>query len=226
MRRANAQLQIDRRSEILAAAERCFARSGFHQSSMQEICAEAGMSPGNLYRYFSSKEAIIIGIAERDRAEVTQQLAEAPFESDFFGTMAALARHHIVERSDDKVGLCAEIMAESRRNPEMARIFQAFDDDVKTRLIGILRNAAARGVIAADVDFDAVVTMLMVIVDGVWWRRAVDPAFNAEAVLPLYLGITDFLLRGDAQCTRSDTAASAAGRSGVDLATVMAERGT
>ena len=70
MRRANAQLQSDRRAEILAAAQRCFVRSGFHGASMQDICAEAGMSPGNLYRYFPSKEALIAGIAERDRAEV------------------------------------------------------------------------------------------------------------------------------------------------------------
>ena len=44
MRQANAQLQSDRRAEILEAARVCFARSGFHQTSMQEICAEAGMS--------------------------------------------------------------------------------------------------------------------------------------------------------------------------------------
>ena len=58
MRQVNTQLQADRRAEILDAAERCFIRSGFHQASMQEICAEAKMSPGNLYRYFPSKEAI------------------------------------------------------------------------------------------------------------------------------------------------------------------------
>ena len=56
MRRANVQLRYDRRDEILAAAQRCFARSGFHGASMQDICAEAGMSPGNLYRYFPSKD--------------------------------------------------------------------------------------------------------------------------------------------------------------------------
>ena len=61
MRRANAQLQSDRRDEILGAAQRCFVRSGFHGASMQDICAEAGMSPGNLYRYFPSKEALIAG---------------------------------------------------------------------------------------------------------------------------------------------------------------------
>jgi AcrR family transcriptional regulator len=50
MARANVQRQSDRRDEILAAAQRCFVRSGFHKTSMHEICVEAGMSPGNLYR--------------------------------------------------------------------------------------------------------------------------------------------------------------------------------
>src|ERR1041384_4309671 len=71
------RVKPDRRLEILAAAQRCFVRAGFHGASMQDICAEAGMSPGNLYRYFPSKEALIAGIAERDRAEVGQQFASA-----------------------------------------------------------------------------------------------------------------------------------------------------
>lgn len=202
MRRPNVQLQTDRRDEILAAAQRCFSRSGFHQASMQEICAEAGMSPGNLYRYFASKEAIILGIAERDRAEVTEQLAAADFSKDFWGTFAALARHHVVNTTQEKVGLCAEIMTESRRNPEIARVFQAFDADVKARLIAILQDAAERGEVSRDVDFDHVVTMLMAMVDGVWWRRAVDPDFNAEAVLPLFLSLSRHMLSGGAQCIR------------------------
>ena len=202
MRKANTQLQSDRRVEILAAAERCFVRSGFHRASMQEICAEAGMSPGNLYRYFSSKEEIIAGIAERDRAEVVQQLATANFKTDFWKTFAGLARHHVVERPNEEVGLCAEIMTESRRHPEIARIFQGFDADVKTRLIAILHEAAERGDIAPDIDFDNIVTMLMVIVDGVWWRRAVDPNFDTEAVLPLFLHLTEHMLRGGANKVR------------------------
>ena len=107
MRQANAQLQSDRRAEILDAARICFARSGFHQTSMQEVCAEAGMSPGNLYRYFRSKEAIIAGIAERDRAEVAQQFAHAGVAPDFFVALEAMAQHHFAERSDVDVALCA-----------------------------------------------------------------------------------------------------------------------
>ena len=194
MPRVSTAFKQDRRAEILEAARRCVARSGFHQASMQEICAEAGMSPGNLYRYFPSKEAIIAGIAERDRAEVGAELGAAQFTDDFFATFAALARHHLVERSADDVGLCAEMVAESRRNPAIGRIMQDFDRDVHTRLVAMLRAAAARGDIRADVDFDGVVTMLMVIADGVWWRRAVDPAFDAETVLPMFMDLTRHML--------------------------------
>jgi TetR/AcrR family transcriptional repressor of uid operon len=195
MRRANAQLQADRRDEILAAAQTCFARSGFHQTSMQEICAQAGMSPGNLYRYFRSKEDIIAGIAERDRAETAQQFA-AVGDGNFFDGIAVLAQHHLVERSMEEVALCAEIMAESRRNPAVARIYQDMETDVRERFIAMLRSAAGRGEIRKDIDLDGTVTVLFALADGLSWRRAVEPSFNAESVMPIVLGMVEQLLTG------------------------------
>src|SRR6187401_2561636 len=192
MRRANVQLAADRRSEILSAAQTCFARSGFHQTSMQEICSQAGMSPGNLYRYFRSKEEIIAGIAERDRAETAQNFAAVSAEN-FFDGLAALAQHHLVERSTEEVALCAEIMAESRRNPAVARIYQDMEADVRERFTTMLRSAAERGEIH-NIDFDGTVTVLFALADGLSWRRAVEPSFNAEAVMPIVLGMVRQLL--------------------------------
>lgn len=196
MRRANAQLQSDRRAEILAAAQRCFVRSGFHGASMQEICAEAGMSPGNLYRYFPSKEALIAGIAERDRAEVAQQFARADLSHGLFAVLEGMVHYHFAERPREQVLLCTEVMAESRRNPEIARISAAFDADVRKWMGDLLRAAAARGDIPGDIDLDGVITMLMVIADGVWWRRALDPNFDSKTVLPIFMDITRHMLRG------------------------------
>ena len=195
MRRANAQLQFDRRAEILAAAQRCFVRNGFHGASMQDICAEAGMSPGNLYRYFPSKEALIAGIAERDRAEVGQQFASADLSQGLFAVLEGLAHHHFAVRPKEQVLLCTEVMAESRRNPEIARISRGFDGDVRKWLGDLLHAAVARGDIPDDIDLDGVVTMLMVIADGVWWRRALDPDFDPKAMLPIFMDITRHMLR-------------------------------
>jgi AcrR family transcriptional regulator len=194
MRRANVQRQSDRRLEILDAAQRCFARSGFHGASMQEICAQAAMSPGNLYRYFPSKEALIAGICERNRAEAADSFLAVDQAPGFFEGLAALARHHLVERPEEEAGLCAEIMAESRRNPEIARLHTELEQDIKTRLVDMLRRAAGRGEISAQVDLDAAATMLMVLSDGLSWRRASDPSFNAEAALPHVLHMVRCLL--------------------------------
>jgi TetR/AcrR family transcriptional repressor of uid operon len=194
MRRANVQLRYDRRDEILAAAQRCFVRSGFHGASMQDICAEAGMSAGNLYRYFPSKEALIAGIAERDRAEVAQQFASADISHGFFAVLQGMAHHHFAEKPSEQVLLCTEVMAEARRNPDIARISAAFDADVKKWLGDLLRAAVAHGDIPADVDVDRAVTMLMIIADGVWWRRALDPAFDPAAMVSIFMDMTRHML--------------------------------
>ena len=199
MRRANVQAQSDRRAEILAAAQRCFVRSGFHGASMQDICAEAGMSPGNLYRYFPSKEALMAGIAERDRAEVGQEFARADLSHGLFAVLEGMAHHHFAVRPTEQVLLCTEVMAEARRNPEIARISSAFDADVKKWILELLRAAAARGDIPKDVDLEGVVTMLMIIADGVWWRRALDPNFDPAAVVPIFMDVVRHMLRNRPQ---------------------------
>lgn len=195
MNPVKAQRQSSRRDEILAAAQRCFVRAGFHRTSMQEICAEAGMSPGNLYRYFPSKEAIIAGIAERDRAELAEDFAKADLSAGVLHVIEDLARRYFAERSDEQVRLCTEVMAEARRSPDIARISASFETDARQWLGDLLRAGAEQGDIPKDLDFDSVITMLMVMTDGIWWRRALDPNFKPESVLPLFLELVRHMLR-------------------------------
>jgi AcrR family transcriptional regulator len=206
------QRQSDRRTEILDAAERCFARSGFHRASMQDICGEARMSPGNLYRYFPSKEALIAGICERNRADAVASFALVDQAPNFFDGLAELARHHLVDRTDAEIGLCAEIMAESRRHPDIAKLYQTIEADIKERIAAMLRSGAARGEIRADVDFDAAAAVLMVLGDGMSWRRSVDPKFDAEHALPLILQMIHCLLakQGNKPSDGADTSEKAA----------------
>src|SRR5207248_5851127 len=98
-------------------------------------------------------------------------------------------------RPNEQVPLCTEVMAEARRNPEIARISSSFDADVKKWILDLLGAAADRGDIPRDVDLEAVVTMLMIIADGVWWRRALDPDFDPASVVPIFMDITRHMLR-------------------------------
>jgi AcrR family transcriptional regulator len=50
---------IDRRTELLDAAVRVFARKGFHGSRVGDIAEEAGVAHGLLYHYFRSKEEVL-----------------------------------------------------------------------------------------------------------------------------------------------------------------------
>jgi hypothetical protein len=108
--------------------------------------------------------------------------------------MSDAARHYFVERPLEEVVLCAELMAESRRNAEVARIHAAIEAEVKAGLVRVLRNAAERGAVRSDLDFDAAAAVLMALADGFAWRRAADASFDATAALPLVLDVIRQLL--------------------------------
>src|SRR5437660_5351731 len=67
----------DRRSQILDAALVCFARRGFHQTSMHDISAEAGISVGLIYRYFDNKEAVIAAMVDEHMIHIRELLEQA-----------------------------------------------------------------------------------------------------------------------------------------------------
>src|SRR6266849_2538468 len=67
----------DRRTQILDAALICFAKRGFHQASMHDISAEAGISVGLIYRYFENKDAVISAMADRHKKEIHEVLERA-----------------------------------------------------------------------------------------------------------------------------------------------------
>ncbi len=60
-----------RRAQIVDAAVTCFARDGFHRTTMHDICREAALSPGAVYRYFASKEELLEALEQAAPSEST-----------------------------------------------------------------------------------------------------------------------------------------------------------
>src|ERR1700721_2193792 len=85
-----------RRMHIVRAAEHAFVRFGFHAATMQDVAEEAGMSAGNLYRYFPSKEAIVEGLCMADQVQRTENFAELAGADDLKGAMRAALREHVL----------------------------------------------------------------------------------------------------------------------------------
>lgn len=195
MPRLKPDTQRARREHILDAAERCFARSGFHATSMQDICREAAVSPGALYVYFSSKEALIAGISERDRQEFQSRFAEVTDANDFFQALRDLGDAYFIEDPQHKRIMCVEIGLESTRNAQVGEIHRGVDDFVRTSFEALFQRMIEQGRIKPDMDAGMLSRVFMVIGDGMFWRRAIDPSFDAAATMPGVLDLLRSLLK-------------------------------
>src|SRR5476651_121928 len=88
---------VDRRTQILEAAIICFAKRGFHQASMHDISAEAGISVGLIYRYFENKEAVISAMADRHKKEISDVLESARQAPTLLESLEILFTAHCCE---------------------------------------------------------------------------------------------------------------------------------
>jgi TetR/AcrR family transcriptional repressor of uid operon len=193
----------ERRTRILEAAQACFVRSGFHRTTMQDVAAEVGMSPGNLYRYFPSKDAIAVGLAERDRARISAEFAELMDADDLVASFAALGRKHFADEPRARAVLSLEIWAEATRNPTFAGVIDAFESDMIGRMAELFRRARERGTIAADVDPEALATVVSTLGDGLFVRRAVAPDFDPEREVGFAVAVIEAALAGRIDLTKT-----------------------
>ncbi len=202
MPKLNLATQEARRTHILDAAEICFAQAGFHRTSMQDICRHAKVSAGALYVYFSSKEALIAGIAERDRNKLASQFAAMADEPDLSVALGKLGEHYAIEEPQHKRRLCIEIGMEAARNEAVGEIYRSVDEFVQSSFQQLFERAAAAGRIQPVLPPKELARIVCILGDGMFWRRAIDPDFDAKSVIPAITAIVAGLL--NAPETRKD----------------------
>lgn len=183
-----------RRDHVLDAAEKCFARNGFHATTMQMICREAGISPGALYVYFDSKESLIAGICERDRSDFSQRFAEVAQAPDLMAALNDMAAHYFVDEAQHKLAMTVEIGAEAIRNENIRAMFKLCDTTVSENFVALFSRLEQEGRIAPAVPVEKAAQLMHVIGDGLLWRRAIDPDFDAKEMLPSVLALIGLLL--------------------------------
>jgi TetR/AcrR family transcriptional regulator, repressor for uid operon len=125
----------DRRSQILEAALVCFAKRGFHQTSMHDISGEAGISVGLIYRYFENKEAVISAMADRHKKEITEMLERARQAPSLLESLEILFTAHCCEDAPQVVSaFVVDLYAEASRNPHVADLVR---DVLDTAMDGV-----------------------------------------------------------------------------------------
>src|SRR5712671_981747 len=132
---------LDRPTQILNAAIVCFAKRGFHQTSMHDISGEAGISVGLIYRYFENKEAVISAMAARHKEEIQQMLERARQAPSLLESLEILFTAHCCENEPRLISaFVVDLYAEASRNPHVADLTR---DVLETAMAGV-RDLIAR----------------------------------------------------------------------------------
>lgn len=190
----------ERRAHILDAARTCFSRGGFHRTSMQEICAEAKMSPGSLYRYFASKDAIIEAIAQEEQC-AARRILEVMLEPGSLHDRLLRCGLTYIETMRDRraVQMMLEVYVESMRNSTVGTFFAKCEVENRKLMHDVFVRAKASGEIAADADIDTIMMTLMAFADGVILRMGLNPDYDVERAETILSRVVTAVLENDAR---------------------------
>ncbi|GAA3398215.1 TetR/AcrR family transcriptional regulator [Streptomyces roseoviridis] len=177
-----------RRRQILDGAARCFARNGFHATSMQDVLTEAGLSAGAVYRYFRGKDELIAAIADEAFAGIRGAFEEAsrstppPTPDVLLGTVLRLFLDERIPGAGRVAfpRLILQVWSETLRDERLAatleRGFTAMHE-VWTRLVEAYREA---GLVGADVSADHMARVLMAVAQGCIAQQALFGDMTVE----------------------------------------------
>jgi AcrR family transcriptional regulator len=159
-----------RRQQILDAAAACFAREGFHRTSMQDIVRECGVSAGLVYRYFASKDEMIEAIVGEWHSHRVAALS-VPLDRAYLELLREIGRP---EAPDGRLAL--QVWAESVRSPEIRALSRGNVDAMRDALV-----AQLEGALPAGFDPDPLVRVMIAIYQGLIVQTVWDENLDNDA---------------------------------------------
>lgn len=127
-------------AEILGSIRKAFIEKGFDGASMQDLARSAGMSVGNFYRYFPSKDAIVEGLVAWDMDEIDRDFSQILQSPDPMAVLRNVLAEHVMEsRCDDDGALWIEICAAAKRKPRIAEVSARMEGAIVDRLVSVFQ---------------------------------------------------------------------------------------
>jgi AcrR family transcriptional regulator len=163
---------------------------------MQQVAEEAGMSAGNLYRYFPSKEALVEGICMLDQRERGAAFHALAHSGDVLGTLETMLRDNLLNKPRHKALMFLEVAAEAGRNPRIAEMMRTNDAEVIAGLTHLIETAKANGEAVAALDASFAARLMFTYVGGLFRRRALDERFEVEAEAAMTMALLRALFAG------------------------------
>ncbi|GAB4542577.1 MAG: TetR/AcrR family transcriptional regulator [Anaerolineae bacterium] len=167
----------ERRQQILDAALACFARKGYHKTTMDDIVTESGLSKGTLYWYFKSKDELFFSLINSFFLAMQQDLDgifEQPVSaSDKLRTLAhEFARFY--EEVAEFLNVFFEFWMQGTLNEQLNQLFHG----MLTRYRGMIAGIIEEGVKAGEfktVDAGQLALSVMAAYDGLWFYKMLMP---------------------------------------------------
>ncbi|GAA3196359.1 hypothetical protein GCM10010451_53300 [Streptomyces virens] len=165
-----------RRRQILDGAALCFARNGFHATSMQDVLKEVDLSAGAVYRYFGGKEeliaAIVTEVLDTVRGIYEQAARETPPPTPDVLIPRTLARMREARPATLDNGewmfprLMIQVWTETTRSPAMAATLSEGYQNVRAGWARIVEGYKDAGMMPRDADADAMARAMIAVVQG------------------------------------------------------------
>ncbi|MFI9505242.1 TetR/AcrR family transcriptional regulator [Nocardia sp. NPDC052566] len=173
-----------RKQQILDAAQLCFARKGFHETSMQDVFAESGLSAGAVYRYFKSKNDLIAALAAQTTVQLRAKM-DAAINADRLPTPAELVTviaDEVIANSgpDGRVRLAPQAWALALVNPEAGQYVKGAILAMRDRWRAYAERMVEVGWLPADADLDAVAAALVGLLPGFLLQHLIIGDLAAE----------------------------------------------
>jgi len=182
-----------RRRQIMDAAVACFARQGFHRTTMQDIVAETGLSAGAIYRYFPAKEDIVAAIAAEHHAREAAVLAQATGATAVGDLLRDLARVSLGRLADPQEQrwrrVTIQLWAEALRDERVMQIVRSGLDEPIEIIAGLLRHGQRDGSVPAGVDPESAARVCAAIFQGLVVQQAWDPGVDIDGYIDAVIAL-------------------------------------
>ena len=183
-----------RRDELVAAATRLFAERGYHGTSMADLAEAMGVQKASLYSLTQSKQDLLVAVT-RDGAEAFHTaLGRVPEDAEPLERIRAALRGHLAVVAA-QVDAATVFTREWRFLEEPERT--AFRDErrrYEQRWRTLLREAAERGALRADLDAEA--TVLLVLSAANWAYTWIRPGTDTDELADRFMAILVDGVRG------------------------------
>jgi len=181
------------RKQLLEAASRVFARSGYQGASMSEIAAEAGLSKGALYWNFTSKEDLFFALLdELDghlRALITASTS-APVDEEIQGELSR-GLSAVLDNASDVVRLFHEYSALAVRDPKVAARYAARNARIREELAESARMRHEASGVPLAIPPEHLATAMIALVDGLSMQQLTEPDAVPEELFGQILSLID-----------------------------------